>query len=118
MLALTKIEGGYMPMQNRASCCASLLAAAAMLVSAAPSAASARPTYCRNVEATIAVGAHDVGCRKARSVALGYLDTLRSSRPKVRHVGGYVCRPKSVQAAAGWVATCTRGQRKVYITPQ
>lgn len=73
--------------------------------------AASRQRQCGHVAGSVAITAVGVKCATARAVGLRYLDRSRGSR-------GFRCKRYRVDAAAGWYAVCTRGARRVRITPE
>jgi hypothetical protein len=62
---------------------------------------------CGYLDTYIAIGAHDLGCRTARSVVRSY---LRGDH----HPLGYRCKTKAVNAGGGSITRCSK--RSAYVT--
>ena len=95
-----------------------LLGASSALLLAVTAPAQAT-TRCRPLDMTIAVVTNHVSCSTGRSVANAYLNSTRTGLPKARvTIQGFRCVRHTVQAAAGWNATCTRGSSTIQIIPE
>ena len=65
-----------------------------------------------HVDGTVAVTEKHTTCHLAREVAAGYIASSHGSH-------GFTCRRHSIQAAAGFYATCTASDHRfVQITPE
>lgn len=100
----------------RVSACLAAVVVSALAIPAAltvPTAVGAtqRPAFCGHIQGTVAVGARQVTCSRARRVANDYLDGHKNPL-------GFRCRRYKVDAAAGWYAKCTRHATYVQITPE
>jgi hypothetical protein len=68
---------------------------------------------CGHIDGTVAITTKHLSCKTGRYVAGKYLDSNLKRAPE-----HFKCHRYTVQAAAGWQATCKRSKAVIQITPE